>query len=67
MALITINPTDSFEQWRTKCNQIAAQSNTGGVDLTGLMSFETGTQQTDIITALNEAYRASVALSIAMS
>lgn len=67
MALITINTTDSFEQWRTKTNQIAQQVNAAGLDLTGLMSVETGLQQTDIITALNEAYRLSVAYSIAMS
>lgn len=67
MALITVNTTDSFEQWRVKTNQIAQQVNASGLDLTGLTSVETGLQQTDIITALNEAYRLSFALSLAMS
>lgn len=67
MALITVNTKDSFEEWRIKTNLIAAQANTGGVDLTGLMSVETGLQQTDIITALNESYRLAFALSLAMS
>lgn len=67
MALITVNTTDSFEQWRVKTNQIAQQVNSAGLDLTGLISVETGAQQTDIITALNEAYRLSFALSLAMS
>lgn len=67
MALITISTTDSFETWRIKTNQIAQQVNAAGLDLTGLLSVETGLQQTDIITALNESYRLSVALSLAMS
>ena len=67
MALVTVNTTDSFEEWRVKTNQIASQVSTAGVDLTGLMSVETGTQQTDLITALNEAYRLAFALSLAMS
>lgn len=67
MALVTVDTTDSFEEWRVKTNQIAAQVSSGGIDLTGLMSVETGLQQTDIITALNEAYRLAFALSLAMS
>ncbi|HET8686189.1 MAG TPA: hypothetical protein VFM18_05930 [Methanosarcina sp.] len=67
MSLIVVNPYDSFEQWRVKTNQIASQVATAGVDLTGLMSVETGLQQTDVITAFNEAYRLATALSLAMS
>lgn len=79
MAVITVNLTDKFEDWRVKTNEIAAGvGDLGALTNTvveeigiiegdiGLLSNLQTTDQSNLVSAINEVKRGSLALAIAL-